>query len=284
MKKILVIGTNSYIGNSFILYIEQLDVKDFIIDKISAKHKIWEKYDFTGYDVVLHLAAIVHMRETKGNVSEYYKVNKELAISIAKKAKTCKVEQFIFMSTAAVYGSKVSIITKSTIPHPDTYYGRSKLEAEQKIIDLHSDNFKVAIVRLPMVYGYSCKGNFQRLVKLTKVVPVFPDIQNKRSMIYIENLCEFLRLLIEQEEWGYFYPQNEEYVCTSEMVRIIGESMGRKIYFTRVFNPLIKILDKKVPSIGKMFGDFVYEQRITDKLDIHKDKYFDFSNSISRSL
>ena len=291
MKKVLIIGANSYIGNSFIQYIHELDDKDFIIDKISARHKEWERYDFTGYDVILHLAGIAHRRETRENAAEYYKVNKELAVDIAQKAKTSHVGQFIFMSTAAVYGSKASIITKNTFPCPDTHYGKSKLEAEQKIIDLYDDEFKIAIVRPPMVYGYGCKGNFQRLVKLSRITPVFPDIQNKRSMIYIENLCEFLRLLIEQEEWGYFHPQNEEYVCTSEMVRIIGESMDKKIYFTKIFNPVIKALSKKVPAVGKMFGDWYYEdeglKKNNEPLEITTIRHYttiDFKLSIQRSV
>lgn len=259
MKKVLIIGGNSYIGNSFIQYIEQLEEKQFLIDKISVKYKGWEQYDFTGYDTVIHLAGIAHKRETRQNAPLYYRVNRDLAISVAKKAKKSKVGQFIFMSTAAVYGSNVSVITKDTLPQPNTHYGRSKLEAEREIIDLQSDDFKVAIVRPPMVYGYGCKGNFERLVKLAKITPIFPDIQNKRSMIYIENLCEFLKLLIEEEEWGYFHPQNEEYVCTSEMVRIIGDSLGRKIYFTRIFNPIIRILGKRVASMEKIFGDWYYE-------------------------
>ncbi|ROR31480.1 UDP-glucose 4-epimerase [Mobilisporobacter senegalensis] len=259
MKKVLIIGGNSYIGNSFIQYIGQLEEKQFLIDKISVKHKEWEQYDFTGYDTVIHLAGIAHERETRQNAQLYYRVNRDLAISVAKKAKKSKVGQFIFMSTAAVYGSNVSVITKDTLSQPNTHYGRSKLEAEQKIIDLNSDEFKVAIVRPPMVYGYGCKGNFERLVKLAKITPIFPDIQNKRSMIYIENLCEFLRLLIDQSEWGYFHPQNEEYVCTSEMVRVIGESLGRTIYFTKAFNWGIKAMQKKIGMVSKIFGDLYYE-------------------------
>lgn len=259
MKKILITGASSYIGNSFIQYIEQLESKDLIIDKISVRNKEWEKHDFTGYDTVLHLAAIVHKRESKENKELYFKVNRDLAVNVARKAKNSGVGQFIFMSTAAVYGSKVSVIKKDTAPNPDTYYGKSKLEAESEIAKLASDGFKVAIVRPPMVYGEGCKGNYERLVKLAKITPVFPDIQNKRSMIHIDNLCEFLNMLIIQEKSGYFHPQDEEYVCTSQMMKRIGEKLGRKIYFTKAFNWCINLLKNRIGIVNKIFGNWYYE-------------------------
>lgn len=259
-----MIGENSYIGNSFIEYIEQLEGNQWLIDKISIKQNQWEQHDFIGYDVVLHLAAIVHQKETKKNKQDYYRINRDLAIHVAEKARKSRVGQFIFMSTAAVYGSHVNVITKDTLPMPDTRYGKSKLEAEEEIIRFNSDTYKVAIVRPPMVYGAGCKGNFERLVKLARITPIFPDIQNKRSMIYIDNLCEFLKKLIEQETWGYFHPQNEEYICTSEMVREIGEGLGRKIYFTKIFNWGIRLLMKRVGILNKLFGDCYYKLNKTE--------------------
>lgn len=259
MKRVLVIGANSYIGKRFHEYVYSLKEKLIDVDLVSAADGSWEKVDFTIYDSVLHLSAIVHKKEKSSMEELYERVNHRLPVEVACRAKSNGVAQFVFMSTAAVYGSRASIITKETIPDPDTYYGKSKLEAEQELVKIHNDKFKVAILRTPMVYGYGCKGNFQRLMKLAKIVPIFPDIKNKRSMIYIENLCELLRLLIEQEKWGYFYPQNEEYVCTSEIVKSVGETMSRKIHFTKMFNPAIKMLGKKVPVVEKMFGDWYYK-------------------------
>lgn len=282
MKKVLITGANSYIGNSFIQYIEQLEYEDFMIDKVSLRNGEWKKYDFAGYDVVLHLAGIVHKRETKENVEKYYKINRDLAANVARKAKNSKVRQFIFMSTAAVYGLEVNTITKDTLPRPDTHYGKSKLEAEQKIMQLESNEFKIAIVRPPMVYGYGCNGNFQRLVKLAKVTPIFPDIQNKRSMIYIDNLCELLRLLIIQEESGYFHPQNKDYVCSSEMMKLIGENLGRKIYFIKTFNPIIKMSMKKVKVFEKMFGNWCFDKE--KEIDERNISVIEFSDSIRSSL
>lgn len=290
MKKVLIIGANSYIGNTFEQYINQLQEKQLVIEKVSARSNEWKNTDFTNYDVVLHLAGIAHQQETKEREADYYKVNRDLAIEVAKKATASKVEQFIFMSSASVFGSNIEVINKDTIPHPSTYYGKSKLEAEQEIIKLQNDSFHVAIVRPPMVYGRGCKGNFSKLVKLAKLTPIFPDIPNKRSMIYIGNLCEFLRLLILQGGWGYYHPQNEEDVCTSEMVKVIGENIGHRIYFTKVFNWLVQMLEKRVGVINKLFGDWYYEfdgakpEEVDNDINIGKYQVTDFRESIQESL
>ena len=164
----------------------------------------------------------------------YYKVNRDLAIEIAKKAKREGVKQFIFMSSIIVYGSsgrigERKIIDKDTKPSPVDFYGDSKLQAEKGLRALESDIFKVVILRPPMIYGKGSKGNYPKLSKAARVLPIFPDIDNERSMLHIDNLCEFIKLMIDNEESGVFFPQNKEYVKTSEMVKLIADVQGRKV-------------------------------------------------------
>ena len=113
-----------------------------------------------------------------------------------------------------------------------------------------------------MIYGNGCKGNYVRLEKFALKSPIFPDMKNRRSMIYIDNLCEFVKQIIDNESRGLFLPQNKEYVCTSDMVRDIAEAHGKKIYMTKLFNPLLRLL--KVSTVNKVFGDLVYEQIPSD--------------------
>jgi len=181
MKRVLVIGANSYIGKKFYEYVKREKNNEIYIDMVSASDGGWRKVDFSRYDSVLHLAAIVHKKEKKNMKELYYQVNYRMAVEVAKKAKENKVGHFIFMSTAAVFGNESVCISKDTIPNPVTLYGKSKLAAEQVINKMHCDSFKVAIVRAPVVYGYGCKGNYQKIVKLTKITPVFPEIENKKS-------------------------------------------------------------------------------------------------------
>src|SRR5690606_7124221 len=116
--------------------------------------------------VVIHVAGIAHVKETKENADLYYKVNRDLAFEVAKKAKNEGVKQFIFLSSMSVYGIETGIIKINTPTNPKTNYGRSKLEAEELISSIESDSFKVAILRPPMIYGKGCKGNYIRLANL----------------------------------------------------------------------------------------------------------------------
>lgn len=188
-----------------------------------------ENYDFSNYDTVFHVAGIAHA--DVGNVSKeteklYYQVNCELAYETALKAKEANVKQFIYMSSIIVYGEsapygKTKVITKDTKPSPANFYGDSKLQAEIKLSPLQDDSFNIAIIRPPMIYGKESKGNYPMLSTLAKKLPVFPKISNQRSMLYIENLCEFIRLLIKTIVMG-LYPQNKEYASTTMIVKTIN--------------------------------------------------------------
>lgn len=256
MKKILITGANSYIGTSFENWVKQYGDM-YIVDTISVRDDKWREKSFIGYDSVVHVAGIAHIKETHKNSQLYYKVNRDLAVEVAKKAKKDGVKQFVFLSSMSVYGIDKGVITKDTIPTPKSNYGKSKLEAEKKLNELSNETFKVSILRPPMVYGKDCKGNYQTLSKYAANIPVFPQKNNRRSMIYIDHLSEFIRLIINKEISGILCPQDKQYVCTSEMVRVIAEVRGNKIKLVKLFNPIINIL--KINIINKVFGDLVYE-------------------------
>lgn len=259
MKKILITGANSYIGTSLEKWLEQWK-DDYSVDTIDMIDGTWKEKDLSGYDVVFHVAGIAHIKETKENVSLYYKVNRDLVYEVAKKAKVDGVKQFIFLSSMSVYGMETGVIKKETMPTPKSNYGKSKLQAEELIAPLQDSGFSIVVLRPPMIYGKGCKGNYVRLEKFALKSPIFPDIKNKRSMIHIDNLCVFVKLLIDDYSRGLFLPQNKEYVCTSEMVKSIAEAHGKKIHMTKIFNPLLRVL--KFGIINKVFGDLVYEKKI----------------------
>ncbi|AIQ70699.1 NAD-dependent epimerase/dehydratase family protein [Paenibacillus graminis] len=263
-RKILITGKGSYIGTSFIKWLQQWP-EQYEVEEISVRGDEWKEYDFSVYDVVLHVAGIAHVSADPKMEQEYYNVNRDLAIEVAKKANIESVGQLIFMSSIIVYGdSGCEVITRNTIPKPANFYGNSKLQAEKEIGILENENFKIAIIRPPMIYGKGSKGNYLRLAKLARILPVFPNFQNKRSMLYIDNLCEFLRLMIENKESGLFFPQNREYINTSNMVQSIAKANGRRIILVGILNPVIGILRKRIKLINKVFGDFVYEQTISN--------------------
>lgn len=275
MKKILITGLNSYVGKSLEKWLANYPDR-YSVDLISLRNDSWKIKDFSNYDVVVHVAGLAHIRETIKNAHLYYKVNRDLTYEIAQKAKLESVKQFIFFSSMSVYGIESGVIDENSSLKPKSNYGKSKLQAEELIKSLGSDIFKVAIVRPPMIYGKGSKGNYVRLARIAVNTPIFPDVVNKRSMISIDNLSEFLRLLIDDSSNGLFFPQNKEYVCTSEMVKLIAEINGKKIRMTKIFNPLLNFLN--TGTLNKVFGDLVYEKNMSEpKMKYHIDE---FRNSI----
>ena len=267
MKKVIIAGKDSYIGSNLKRWLEQTK-KDYAVEEVGTREDIWKTKDFSDYDVVVHVAGIAHVSSDPKLESLYYAVNRDLALDVAKKAKQEGVKQFIFMSSMTIYGKdstigKEKLIDKDTIPKATDFYGQSKLEADRELQKLQDENFRVVIIRIPMVYGPECKGNFPRLKKIAKRTPIFPDIENKRSMIYIENLCEFMKQCIDNLYSGIYYPQNKEYLSTKEIIKVMSESMNRKIWFTKIFNPFLKLLSKKINIINKVFGSKIYKKELS---------------------
>jgi UDP-glucose 4-epimerase len=260
MKRILITGANSYIGTSFEKWLHRWE-EDYLVDTIDMVGDTWKQTSFSSYDTVFHVAGIAHIRETKGNAALYYKVNRDLAYEAAQKAKDDGVKQFIFLSSMSVYGIDNGVINRFSPLNPKSNYGKSKLQAEKLIGSLEDNSYKVVIMRPPIIYGKGCKGNYMRLAKFALLTPFFPNVQNKRSMIYINNFCEFTRLVIDDRASGLFFPQNLEYVCISEMVKLIAEMHGRKMHMTKLFNPLLRLL--KFSTINKVFNDLIYENTLS---------------------
>ena len=256
-KRILIAGKGSYIGEKIKKYL-QSEPNWYEVDMLDTVKWIPRVEDFRGYDVVINVAGIAHIKETSSNKEMYYRINRDLCIEMAKTAKLAHVSQFVLLSSMSVYGKVVGHITSDTEPNPISAYGDSKLQADKCVLNLMDDTFLVAVLRPPMVYGENCKGNYQILRKCAINLPIFPNIKNKRSMIFIGNLCEFIKNIIDEKREGIFFPQNDQYVCTYEMVKIIAQENGKSIVGTKIFNSLIGFL--KINVFEKVFGNLTYEK------------------------
>lgn len=270
MKLVLITGKNSFIGKSLEKWLLREPDK-YKVDTVDMQDECWKDKNFSQYDVVFHVAGIAHVSLDPKMKDLYYKVNRDLAIETAQKCKREGVKQFIFMSSIIVYGdssTEKGTIDRDTVPLPNNFYGKSKLEAEEGIRNLESENFKIVILRPPMTYGKDSKGNYPKLVAAAKRLKVFPDFDNKRSMIHIDNLCEFVKLMIDNEEQGLYFPQNKEYVRTSELVKTIAILHGKKVIMTKIFNPIIRLLFG-INLVNKAFGNLVYDKSMSnyDKSD-----------------
>ncbi len=291
-KRILITGENSYLGTSFEKYVKK-NFPEWKTESISVHGPEWKKLDFGEYDTIFHAAGKAHAdvgKVSEDKKREYYRINRDLTREVAEKAKGDGTKHFIYPSSIIIYGDNASIgqnrkITADTKPHPSNFYGDSKLQADLLVQKLSDESFHTAVVRLPMVYGAGSKGNYPLLVKLAKKLPVFPNVKNKRSMIYVENLCQFLCELIENDDKGVFYPQNARYVSTSEMVRMIAEKSGKKLYLVPFSELLIKDAGRLPGKIGRLagkaFGTLVYDKQMSR---YHGNSYqkYDLEESIVR--
>lgn len=278
MKRILITGAGSYIGTNVENYLNRYNAaqgkEHYVVDTLSQLEESWRNVSFASYDSIFHVTGIAHADTSK--VSEetkalYYRVNCDLAVETAEKAAREGVKQFIYMSSIIVYGESAPVgktrrITSATEPSPANFYGDSKLQAELGLAKV--EGIKIAILRPPFIYGKGSKGNYPLMSKLARKLPFFPTIQNERSMLYVGNLCEFVRVLMEQEREGLFFPQNREYASTSHMVRQIAAVHDKKILGLGVLNPFVSLLSKVPGKIGrivnKAFGSLCYERGMSD--------------------
>lgn len=269
MKRILITGANSFVGTNIEKWLIR-EPEQFQVDTVDTMNEAWKKADFTKYDMVFHVAGIAHVNPKLEMAPLYYKVNRDLTIEIANWAKEHGVKQFIYMSSKIVYHASKSLkgdwVRKDTKPDPNDFYGDSKLQAEKGLKGLQCNTFKVAIIRPPMIYGPGNKGNLPRLGWLAQKTPVFPAWHNKRSMLHVVNLAEFVKQITVREMSGTFFPQNAEYADTVEIVRLFAKEHGHKVWISRLFNPLVWLGAKFLPAIPKMFSDSYYVQEMS-KMD-----------------
>lgn len=278
---LLITGSNGFVGNYFInKYKEKYDIRifSFLKDDINT-------LDCNTIDIVFHLSALVHQMGG-ASANEYEKINVIQTIELAKKAKESGVKHFVFMSTVKVYGEESnSKYIENTVCNPEDDYGKSKLKAEQELQKLEDENFKISIIRTPIVYGYGVKANIKNLINLVNKVPVLPfgKIKNKRSMVYIGNLCHLVDEIIIQKKSGIFLACDDEPLSTSKLIELIAKNLDlvkrsgcgtitlreKKIYLIKIpfFESLLKIVK---PSFHKrLYGSLEVDNRITkEKLNL----------------
>lgn len=269
MKRVLITGLHSYVGN-FVAARMAEEPEKYRVDKISLRDDVWKSVDFSIYDCVFHVAGVAHVSTAPDMESLYMRVNRDLAIEVGEKAKRDGVRQLIFTSSSIVYGDSVPdkdalAIDYNTPLAPANFYGESKVQAEGGLRALENEGFSVAVLRCPMMYGPGCaRGNFPTLARAARKLPVFPDLPNRRSVLYVGNLAELVCGLVDRGMGGTFLPQNSEYMGTSQVVALMAEAAGRRILLTRVFNAPLRLMMRRVEMARKAFGSLFYDQACSD--------------------
>lgn len=261
MNKLLITGSNGFIGKYFInKYKKKYDMQTF-----SFLNNRFDLLDLKTVDVVIHLSALVH-KMSKTSASEYERVNVMQTLQLANKAKESGVKQFIFMSTVKVYGEETDRrYTEDTICNPEDEYGKSKLKAENELINLGTDDFKISIIRTPIVYGYGVKANIKNLMNLVNEISILPfgKIQNNRSMVYIGNLCHLIDEIISQFQKGIFLASDDESLSTTRFIELIAKNLAKKVYLIKIplFESFLKLL--KASFHKRLYGSLEVDNNIT---------------------
>ena len=285
MRKILITGANSYTGNALREYLSSWPGK-YNVSSISLRGDSWKSENFVAFDSVIHTAGLAHDSARTSDKEAYFRVNSQLAFDAAKKAMNDGAGQFVFMSSSIVYGASAAIghekiITRATPVSPESYYGESKVKAEEMLRTLDGDKFRVCILRCPMIYGRKCRGNYPVLSKIARKLPFFPKIKNTRSMLYVKNFAEFVRLMTENNERGIFWPQNGEYSNTSEIVKMIAESHGKNIALIPGCEIPLRVMAKFSGLVNKAFGSLAYDMSLSDYRENYR--LYDLRRSIEES-
>lgn len=266
MVKVLITGANSFIGANFRKFSKYKDV-----DEISLRENLPENIDFSRYDVVLHLAAIVH-KSNKTPEYEYFKINRDLCLLVAEQAKKEGVKQFVFLSTCKVYGDFVSgpgLRNENSGCFPVDAYGKSKYEAEIGLNKLEDSNFKVSIIRTPLVYGEGVKANMLNIIRLVDTFPVLPlgKIYNRKNFTYSENLVGFIDRIIELRSTGIFIAMDENSISTTELVKYLSKYLGKKNVLFKLPGIFIRIGNFFVPRIfDRLFGSLEFDNNKTKEI------------------
>lgn len=264
--KILIIGKNSYIGNNLDNWLTN---HGYQVSQLDVLNENWREYDYSPFDIIIHVAGIVH-RPDCHDWNLYRSVNTDMPIEIALRAKSQGVKTYVFFSTMGVYGIdkelKPNIVDQSTGSNATSMYGKSKFMAEQGLFKLKDDNFSIVIVRPPSVYGKGCKGGYiSGFIKITKLLPIIPNAYSnvRQSFIYIDNLCECVRIIIDNQLSGIFCPQDDEIPNANDLLRAITLAIGRTYRSSKILGWLTQLLPF-IPLVRKAFGGIEYSRKLSD--------------------
>lgn len=259
---ILITGTHGFVGNNLIATLKKHH-NIYGLDIVSPqKEGVFKTYSWNelniipAVDVIIHLSGKAHDTKNTSSDQEYFDINVGLTQKIFNHFIQSSATKFIFFSSVKAVADSVigSILTEDTPPNPKTAYGKSKLEAEQYIMDQHSFPDKLVYILRPcMIHGPNNKGNLSLLYKLTQKGIPWPlgAFENRRSFISILNLQYVIKELIEKNiESGIYQLADDETLSTNELISLMTDSLNKKARIWNISPYLIKFIAK----MGDKFG------------------------------
>jgi UDP-glucose 4-epimerase len=218
------------------------------------------KLELNGVHAIVHLAGKAHQMQAIDD-QVYFDINYELAKKLADRAKQQGVSLFIYMSTVKVYGDATTdTLDEFSSCNPADAYGKSKLDAEKYLRSIESPQFRVAIIRPPMVYGPGVKGNMIRLLQLAeKNIPLpFAGIHNHRSIVFVDNLIALINQIVDKNARGVFIAGDARPLSTAELVGMMRQLMNKRERLVTIPSLGKQILKKMQPALyHRLFDSFV---------------------------
>jgi nucleoside-diphosphate-sugar epimerase len=225
----------------------------------------------SGVDVVIHLAARVHVMHDKAAdpLAEFRKVNVDGTLNLARQAASAGVKRFIFISSVKVNGEHTEAgkpFTEEVAANPQDAYGISKLEAEQGLLKIAQETgMEVVIIRPPLVYGAGVKANFASMMHaLKRGVPLpLGAIHNKRSFVYVGNLVSMIMRCIDHPAAAnqVFMVSDGHDVSTTELLRRCAVAL-------RVKARLLPVPQKLLEFAAALLGKRDVAQRLCGNLQV----------------
>jgi nucleoside-diphosphate-sugar epimerase len=259
--KIFVTGSNGFVGRALISELKKRNIDYVAADRnlygdiVTQSH--WKDL-LTGVDVIVHLAARVHvMKEVSADpLIAFREMSVNATVNLARAAKESGVKRFVFISSIKVNGESTSDFpfTARDIPNPQDPYGISKMEAEIQLLQLHDPGiFEVVIIRPPLIYGPGVKANFKNLMWLVeKDLPIpFGRVNNKRSLVSVFNLVDLIILSAIHPLAGgnVFLVSDDSDLSLNELILLMAKVLGKSAHLLPVPVGLMKfaatILGKK---------------------------------------
>ena len=290
MKKVLVTGATGFVGSNLITYLGGRGfqpcaavrrsssplspaVPYFLIGDLLPDTD-WEQA-LVGQDVVVHCAARVHIMNDMAvdPLLEFRLVNVDGTLKLARQAAEAGIRRFIFISSIKVNGEGTPLgnpYTANDVPVPSDPYGISKFEAEQGLMAIAAETgMEVTIIRPVLVYGPGVKANFHSMMTwLARGVPLpFGAINNKRSMVALENLLHLIMTCIEHPFAAnqVFLVSDGEDLSTTELLQRMARALGKKAR-------LLPIPSFLLTTLARLVGKSGVAQRLCGSLQVDIDK------------
>ena len=275
---IIISGLNGFVGKNLYIYL-------YKNNKISRYDFNSDNNDLTNIDVMIHLAGKAHDTSNR-NQKDYYKINTELTKNIYEKFANSNINTFIMLSSVKAVADEVdTIFDESYLPNPKSFYGKSKLLAEQFICNYKlNDKKRFFILRSCMIHGPNNKGNLNSLYNFVKIGLPWPlgSFENNRSYCSIENLCFIINEIIYNKsiQSGIYNIADDKPLSTNEIVTNIGISLNKKIKILKIPKYIVKYFILLCDKLNIVTVNDIYS-KLTSNFVVNNNK---IKNAINKEL